>query len=98
MNQDCLQEVHLKVYSDKECVKKYLNHTKPYQLCTDVDEGGKGHCFGDSGGPLIYNYVKGSRVQIGIVSYHIMPCGKGEYPDVYTKVSHYIDWIKSNTA
>ncbi|XP_047998965.1 trypsin 5G1-like [Leguminivora glycinivorella] len=51
--------------------------------------GSKGHdsCQGDSGGPLTY---KGT--QVGIVSF-------GEkcaiYPGVYTRVSEYLDWIKT---
>jgi len=32
--------------------------------------------------------------QIGIVSFSI-PCAVQGYPDVFTKVSHYLDWIKT---
>uniref|UniRef100_A0A1A9VVF8 Peptidase S1 domain-containing protein n=1 Tax=Glossina austeni TaxID=7395 RepID=A0A1A9VVF8_GLOAU len=84
-----LQEVDLKIYSDDECYSRHNNVTTVHQLCGGVDEGGKGQCSGDSGGPLIYN----GTVQLGIVSWSIKPCAVYPYPGVYTKVSHYVDWI-----
>ncbi|XP_065354167.1 CUB and peptidase domain-containing protein 2-like [Calliphora vicina] len=84
-----LQEVNLKIYSDEECKSRHKGDTTADQICGGVDEGGKGQCSGDSGGPLFY---KGS-VQLGIVSWSIKPCAVAPYPGVYTKVSHYIDWI-----
>ncbi|XP_068156863.1 chymotrypsin-2 [Drosophila tropicalis] len=90
--QNTLQEVQLKVYSDEECVLRHNGSTDPqYHICGGVDEGGKGQCSGDSGGPLIYE----SR-QVGIVSWSIKPCTVAPYPGVYCKVSQYIDWIKRN--
>lgn len=52
---------------------------------TDID--GVDGCYGDSGGPLIY---KG--VVVGLVSFGY-DCGVRYYPGVYTKVSHYTNWI-----
>lgn len=46
---------------------------------------------GDSGGPLVTD-----GVQIGIVSFGV-PCGKA-YPDVYTRVYHYLDWINDHAV
>lgn len=48
----------------------------------------EGFCKGDSGGPLISEQT---RELIGVVSLG-MPCATG-IPDVYTRVSSYIDWI-----
>lgn len=55
-------------------------------VCTSspVNEGS---CQGDSGGPLIDAYGN----QIGVVSWGI-PCAKG-YPDVFTSVPYYWNWI-----
>lgn len=47
---------------------------------------------GDSGGPLAYN---GSLV--GVVSYGTAICAIGQ-PDVYTRVSSFVDWIDENTS
>uniref|UniRef100_A0A8B9M3T3 Serine protease 57 n=1 Tax=Accipiter nisus TaxID=211598 RepID=A0A8B9M3T3_9AVES len=42
---------------------------------------------GDSGGPLVFN-----KKVYGIVSFSGKRCGDRRYPDIYTKVSNYIDW------
>ncbi|KAK4873164.1 hypothetical protein RN001_015193 [Aquatica leii] len=52
---------------------------------------GVGACLGDSGGPLVAN-----NKQIGIVSW-APACALG-VPDVYTRVSHYYEWIKTQQA
>ncbi|KAH8294048.1 hypothetical protein KR054_007729 [Drosophila jambulina] len=90
--QETLQEVSLKIYSDEECTMRHEGQTDPkYHICGGVDEGGKGQCSGDSGGPLIYQ-----GQQVGIVSWSIKPCTVAPYPGVYCKVSQYIDWITRN--
>ncbi|RZC40994.1 Trypsin domain containing protein, partial [Asbolus verrucosus] len=63
----------------------------PGQVCALAGEG-VSPCHGDSGGPLIFN-----GTLVGIVSYGVQPCANG-YPDVYTRVSYYIDWINENVA
>ncbi|EDV98544.1 chymotrypsin-2 [Drosophila grimshawi] len=87
-----LQQVQLKVYSDDECVLRHKGSTDPrYHICGGVDEGGKGQCSGDSGGPLIED-----GKQVGIVSWSIKPCAVAPFPGVYCKVANYIDWIQRN--
>lgn len=49
----------------------------------------QGFCKGDSGGPLI---AERTGELIGVVSLG-MPCATG-IPDVYTRVSSYVNWIK----
>jgi len=49
---------------------------------------GIGPHYGDSGGPLIDESGK----QTGVVSWGV-GCYQTQYPDVYTRVSHYIEWI-----
>lgn len=53
-------------------------------------------CSGDSGGPLFDNSDPARPVQVGIVSWGITPCGTPRAPSVYTKVSHFVDWLKQN--
>lgn len=58
------------------------------QICT-TGVVNYGVCNGDSGGPL----VNEKKEAVGIVSFG-MPCGRG-MPDVFTRVSFYLDWILS---
>ena len=50
----------------------------------------KGGCFEDSGGPGIAD----SKV-VGIISYG-MGCVTMYYPEVFTRVGHFVDWIQEN--
>lgn len=43
---------------------------------------------GDSGGPLVF---KGKVY--GVVSFSGERCGDRRYPDIYTRISNYIDWV-----
>lgn len=57
-------------------------------LCAGrVEAGRPDGCYGDSGGPLLY---KG--LVIGLVSFGYS-CGHRYYPGVYTKISHFTNWI-----
>lgn len=51
-----------------------------------------GACSGDSGGPLISTTAK--PVLLGVTSF-VAPNCDTRYPSVYTRVSQYLDWVKS---
>lgn len=85
-----LQFVVLKSISLRKCQKMYPDH-KIYkeQICTlsDFEEG---ICEGDVGGPLTY------RESLYGISSSYYPCGI-DFPDVFTKVSTYRNWIRKVT-
>lgn len=56
-------------------------------ICAYSGINGTGVCHGDSGSPLVYN-----GKLIGVTSW-LYGCAAG-YPDGFTRVSEYIDWIK----
>ena len=57
---------------------------------------GKDSCGGDSGGPLVHRRGTSNPWHlVGIVSFGPKLCGSGT-PGVYTRVTHYVDWIKNN--
>jgi len=69
-------------------------------ICTGRDtrcEVG-GTCKGDSGGPIVARMPDGSLVQVGITSYGDAECGKPKSSDIFTRVSHYIEWIQETTG
>ncbi|XP_071546216.1 melanization protease 1-like [Panulirus ornatus] len=66
------------------------------QVCFGGREG-QDSCKGDSGGPLLLSGPSGPPfLQIGVVSYGPVPCGKENRPGVYTSVSLYRNWIERN--
>ncbi|KAK2574958.1 hypothetical protein KPH14_008721 [Odynerus spinipes] len=90
-----LQEVSIPVWSNNECKFKYGSAAPggivDSFLC--AGQAAMDSCSGDSGGPLMVN--DGRWTQVGIVSWGI-GCGKGQYPGVYTRVTHFLPWINKN--
>ncbi|XP_067002303.2 chymotrypsin-like protease CTRL-1 [Anabrus simplex] len=90
-----LQEVTIPIWTNQECRAKYGNAAPggivEHFLC--AGQAGRDSCSGDSGGPLMVN--SGRWTQVGIVSWGI-GCGKGQYPGVYTRVTHFMPWITKN--
>jgi secreted trypsin-like serine protease len=70
------------------------------KMCAARD--GTGQCEGDSGGPLMIANGDGPAMdpplQVGIVSFRIGRCANPDYPEVFTRVSSYIDWIHSTAC
>jgi len=82
-----LQCVNLPVIRNYDCNKSYRGAIHSDIMCIGLMEGGKDSCQGDSGGPAICN----GRVH-GIVMGGLY-CAQKDFPGVYTRVSHYVDWI-----
>ncbi|XP_037574312.1 tryptase-2-like [Dermacentor silvarum] len=91
-----LQEVFVKIYDNGVCdaayKPKFKIPIKKWHLCAGTLVGGRGTCHGDSGGPLQCKLF-GRWHLTGITSFG-SGCAKKGFPDVYTKVAHYVDWIK----
>jgi len=88
-----LQTMDDKIISNARCQLKYgkLFHIFDEMVCSGHDVDDKGFCSGDSGGPMICK-IDNVWTQVGIVSWTNL-CGEINNPDVYTRVSRYIDWI-----
>ncbi|KAJ6640317.1 Serine protease snake [Pseudolycoriella hygida] len=97
-----LLKVDLKIFSNNECTNGYkndrslINGIVESQLCAGDSAGEKDTCQGDSGGPLQTSTSNGRQIVyhlLGVTSF-----GKAcatTLPGVYTRVSHYLDWIES---
>ena len=100
-----LRKVEVPVVPLKECAVLYsqfdpklLINITSSQICAGGEKG-RDVCAGDTGGPLVYlgEHISRRRlVNFGIVSFGPRACGTGGIPSVYTRISHYMDWILSN--
>lgn len=90
-----LQTVTTQLIEYNEC-EESLGDNSPIRatnICTDSLQKGISACNGDSGGPLVQEQEGVASEIIGIVSWGYIPCGLGNMPSIYTRVSAYIDWI-----
>ncbi|XP_072397547.1 trypsin-1-like [Diabrotica undecimpunctata] len=93
-----LLESRVPVHDNAVCRKKYGHavHIKSGHLCAGHLDGSSGTCVGDSGGPLQCAMQDGRWILAGITSFG-SGCAKPGFPDVYTRLSYYLPWIKSKT-
>ncbi|OWF48873.1 chymotrypsinogen A-like [Mizuhopecten yessoensis] len=90
--------------------EKYLQHISvpitPSSACNDswngvinnghvcVGHGDVGACGGDSGGPLVC-LRDDHYILVGVTSWGSFSCQHYGYPNIYTRVTSYLEWIKS---
>ncbi|CAL4105092.1 unnamed protein product, partial [Meganyctiphanes norvegica] len=91
-----LQEVELPIITNTKCSNDLEQYTiTDKMICTYAV--GKDACQGDSGGPLVWKSPSGHYNLVGVVSFGYR-CAETGYPGVYTRVTKYLPWIKSNTG
>ncbi|ERL85746.1 brachyurin [Dendroctonus ponderosae] len=86
-----LKFVEVPIISNLICTLSYGPLVSSQHVCTS-GAGTRGACNGDSGGPLVV-----AGVEIGIVSFGSRLCESGN-PSVFVRVSHFRDWITSNSG
>ena len=96
-----LQKVDVPILANDDCQRWYKEEKKTLtivdgSLCAGFEEGGKDACRGDSGGPLVIK-KDGRQIVVGLVSTGF-GCAKPKLPGIYTRVNHYLDWIKSSLS
>ena len=88
------QYVQVPVISNPDCISAYGGTITESMICAGYPgEGGKDACNGDSGGPLVCN-DGGKAIIAGVVSWG-RDCADPDYPGVYARTTHILDWIIS---
>jgi len=103
-----LKYVDLPILTNKDCKQWYLDlktemttltsyEIQRTHLCTGVVEGGRDGCYGDSGGGLVMLDKDDSSVSVlvGITSVGGERCGEPRVPAIYTRVSMFSKWLKT---
>ncbi|XP_042204366.1 chymotrypsin-like elastase family member 2A isoform X2 [Homarus americanus] len=94
-----LQEIKVPVLPPSKCAHAYNTSQFGFvklsdsHLCAGVLDGSTGTCVGDSGGPLQCNMRDGRWYLAGVTSFG-SGCAKPGFPDVYTRITYYLPWIK----
>ncbi|XP_036442723.1 granzyme B-like [Colossoma macropomum] len=83
-----LLEADVSVIETKKCKSDWGQYfSESSMLCAG---SGRGFCRGGAGGPLVCN-----NIAVGIMSFHESGnCDKPTVPNVYTKISQFLPWIK----
>jgi hypothetical protein len=89
---DVLRQVNVPIVSNETCNESYNGAVTEGMLCAGLQGGGRDSCQGDSGGPLVAPDASGHHRLVGIVSWG-EGCAQETFYGVYTRVSHYADWI-----
>ena len=93
-----LQVVDLPVLDNAACASAYPeNEITAGHVCAGYQRGTMDSCGGDSGGPLVVPGGPTGWTQLGIVSWGY-GCAQAMRYGVYTRVSHYMDWILDRTV
>lgn len=98
---DRLQFITLKIISNEQCEQDWNDKLKGEKklmlnsfLCVDSTRGLP--CRGDSGGPLVL--ADNSRIIVGIVSHGFDDSCRIKVPDIFTRVTSFVDWIEKYTG
>ncbi|CAG5037503.1 unnamed protein product [Parnassius apollo] len=89
---ETLKTINLKKVPLEDCQAAYAEKDTVViddpVICA-AEEGDVGTCRGDSGAPMVID-----QVVVGLSSY-FQDCGTDDYPDVFTRIDRYTDWIIS---
>jgi len=96
-----LKQVTVPIALWYKCYTANNRYNNTHMICFGLEEGGKGVCDGDGGGPAVYQKPddNGRWTQLGIASWGSVSCAQksGGHPySVYTRVSTHLDFVKEH--
>ena len=85
----------INVISQRQCSSIYGNIIRESNICANDPTASVGACKGDSGGPLVcFDEDKNEYVLRGVTSFGSPNCGDKNTPEVWTRITWYLGWIK----
>ncbi|EDW42160.1 serine protease easter [Drosophila sechellia] len=87
-----MRKGYVTISSIEECQRKYASQQLRIQASQLCGLTNSHECYGNAGGPLMLFKNEGYLLG-GLVSFGPVPCPNPDWPDVYTRVASYIDWI-----
>ncbi|XP_058790870.1 venom protease-like [Phymastichus coffea] len=95
---DVLREIQVPVVSNAQCERSYQYvrglTVDDNVICAGYAQGDKDACQGDSGGPLMFPR-NATYYLIGVVSGGYK-CAEPGFPGIYTRVTSFLNFIRSN--
>lgn len=92
-----LQKASVRLVNSTVCKALMEDEVTERMICAGVLEGGIDACQGDSGGPLSVQEPSGRAFLAGVVSWGD-GCAQRNKPGIYTRVTQFRDWIRTNTG
>ncbi|XP_030573729.1 uncharacterized protein LOC115771960 [Drosophila novamexicana] len=95
-----LLKTHVPLHQNGRCRDAYGSFVKIHSghLCAGHLNGEGGTCVGDSGGPLQCRLSRdGPWILAGVTSFG-SGCALENFPDVYLRISYYLNWIEDTIA
>lgn len=93
-----LHFVQSRVVTNLYCrARFFFQAVNPTNICVS-GWWAKGTCQGDSGGPLVVYDAAGEPTLVGITSFGVSFGCQLSWPDVFTRVSSYLQWIPAGIA
>jgi len=90
-----LQEGDIVIYTKSTCTSFWGTVIKDSHVCGNEPSEKSGICYGDEGSPLVCEDPKtGKQVLRGIASFLPEGCAHTSVPDVFERVSYYMDWLE----
>uniref|UniRef100_A0A182JJ43 Peptidase S1 domain-containing protein n=1 Tax=Anopheles atroparvus TaxID=41427 RepID=A0A182JJ43_ANOAO len=96
-----LQKINTLIVPWNECLSVLGGPGGPFDernICTGPLSGGLSTCTGDAGGGAVQQLGSDVFLQVGIITWNVLPCGGINTPSIYTRVSAFVDWIQANSA
>lgn len=83
------------VISQRECISIYGRIIRDSNICANHPTASTGVCRGDSGGPLAcFDDRRKEYVLRGVTSFGSPNCGDRKSPEVWSRITWYMNWIK----